>query len=110
MTVFHIVMFEFNASASAQEIEDVCHRFLDLRDTCVRKGTEEKYIVGAKGGRNCCGEGGKVSFTHGFVMEFASDEDRMYYVKEDPAHQGFVKSLEGVVAKVGVLDFVPDVF
>jgi hypothetical protein len=43
--------------------------------------------------------------THGFVVEFASVEDRDYYVTEDPAHMAFVKSIEALVEKATVVDF-----
>ena len=32
--------------------------------------------------------------SHGYVVEFASKEDRDYYVNEDPAHRAFIKHLE----------------
>jgi hypothetical protein len=48
--------------------------------------------------------------THGFVVEFSSTEDRDYYVKEDPAHQAFVKSIEDVLEKPIVLDFDDGVY
>lgn len=44
--------------------------------------------------------------THGFVVEFASVADRDYYVKTDPAHQAFVKTLDGLVVKAIVVDFL----
>lgn len=43
-------------------------------------------------------------------MEFENEEDRKYYLEEDPAHLEFVKSLDGVVQGITVLDFVPGVF
>jgi hypothetical protein len=49
-------------------------------------------------------------FSHGFVSHFASEADRKYYLEEDPAHLAFVKSLEGVVLHVRVIDFVPGGF
>ena len=48
--------------------------------------------------------------THAFVVEFASVEDRDYYVKEDPVHREFVQSLDGVLEKGQVVDFTPGVF
>ena len=48
--------------------------------------------------------------THGFVVEFGSVEDRDYYVKEDPTHQAFVKSIEDLVEKAIVVDFNDKVF
>lgn len=43
--------------------------------------------------------------THGFVLEFESRADRDYFVKKDPVHQAFVKTLDGMVEKTVVLDF-----
>lgn len=43
-------------------------------------------------------------------MIFANEQDRNYYVEQDPAHQEFVKSLNGIVKAVRVLDYVPGVF
>ncbi len=43
-------------------------------------------------------------------MEFANDEDRMYYVREDPAHAAFVEGLGEVVTAAGVVDFVAGEF
>jgi hypothetical protein len=44
------------------------------------------------------------------VSHFANAEDRRYSLEEDPAHLAFVKSLEGIVQNVRVLDFQPGVF
>ena len=49
----------------------------------------------------------KNGFTHGFVVEFESEEDRDYYVKHDEAHQAFIASLSGLVDGVQALDYVP---
>jgi len=48
--------------------------------------------------------------THAFVMEFENEEDREYYLEKDPQHLLFVKSLEGKVAIVQVVDFEPGKF
>ena len=39
------------------------------------------------------------------MIEFENAADRDYYVREDPAHRAFVKTLPGVVEKATVLDF-----
>lgn len=49
----------------------------------------------------------QAGYTHAFVVEFASEEDRKYYVEEDPAHWEFKKSLKGLMPNVGVMDFTP---
>lgn len=43
-------------------------------------------------------------------MQFEDEQDREYYVKKDPAHLAFVKSLDGLVERVRVVDYVPGVF
>ena len=52
----------------------------------------------------------QAGYSHAFVVEFASEEDRQYYVGEDPAHLEFKKSLKGVVERVGVVDYSPGVY
>lgn len=52
----------------------------------------------------------KNGITHAFVVEFASVEDRDYYVKEDPAHREFVKGLDGILEKAQVVDFTDRVY
>lgn len=52
----------------------------------------------------------KNGITHAFVVEFASAEDRDYYVQKDPVHQDFVRSLDGIVEKAQVIDFTDRVF
>ena len=50
-------------------------------------------------------------YSHGFVVEFESEEDRDYYVKEDPAHAAFKKSMDGLlVGRPGIMDFEPGSF
>jgi len=48
--------------------------------------------------------------THGFVMWFDSEEDRDYYVNEDPAHKAFVQSAGPIIKAVRVVDFEPGEF
>lgn len=44
------------------------------------------------------------------MLEFESLEDEMYYLKKDPAHLAFVKTLDGLLKKAQVVDFTPGVF
>ncbi|KAL8685782.1 MAG: hypothetical protein Q9218_007547, partial [Villophora microphyllina] len=100
----------FEEHIQQAEIEDVCHRMLELREKCVSKKTGEAYIISSKGGRQNSPEDAAVKYIHGFIVEFSSEEDRKYYLEEDPAHLAFVKSLEGVVKEAGIFDFTPGVF
>lgn len=49
-------------------------------------------------------------FSHGFVSHFANKEDRAYYLDQDPAHKAFVKSLDGIIQNVRVVDYEPGAF
>jgi Stress responsive A/B Barrel Domain len=44
------------------------------------------------------------------VSHFANEEDRRYYLEEDPAHLAFVKSLEGILEHIRVVDYEPGAF
>jgi hypothetical protein len=47
-------------------------------------------------------------YTHAFVVEFASKEDRDYYITKDPIHSEYAKALldaVGGVENVLVVDF-----
>lgn len=44
------------------------------------------------------------------MVHFENEADREYYVTKDPAHLAFVKSLEGMVERVVVVDYAPGVF
>ena len=47
---------------------------------------------------------------HGFVLEFASEEDLKYYLEEDPVHLDFKKFCKPLVEKAAVVDYTPGVF
>jgi len=48
--------------------------------------------------------------THAFILHFYSNEDRDYYVNDDPAHQEFKKIAATVLEKAQVVDFQDGVF
>lgn len=52
----------------------------------------------------------KNGISHCFVVEFESERDRTYYVKEDPAHAEFKKNIKDSIAKIIVVDFEPGKF
>ena len=83
---------------------------LALKEKCVKPDTGKPYIKSSKGGVDNSIEGLQGGITHAFVVEFESEEDREYYVKKDPAHSAFVKSLGSVIEKAQVIDFSAGVF
>ncbi|KAL1896399.1 hypothetical protein Sste5346_004785 [Sporothrix stenoceras] len=105
MSVVHTVLFQFSADADPEKVKETCRHFISLKAACVSATTSQPYILSIKGGKDNSPEGLQGGITHGFVVEFASAADRDYYVKTDPAHQAFVKSLDGLVTKAVVVDF-----
>jgi hypothetical protein len=101
---------------------------LALRQNCIHPTTKQPYILDSSGGRDNSPEGHQVvihhcvhfassgliemqgGFSHGFVSHFANEEDRRYYLEEDPAHLAFVKSVSGIVQNVRVVDYTPGKF
>ncbi|KAI9773723.1 MAG: hypothetical protein M1839_002021 [Geoglossum umbratile] len=128
MVIVHIVLFEFNPSATPEAIQDVCQRMLALKDQCIHPTTNKPYLKSSIGGRDNSPEELQVSIyglsvgsntdlamsqrgmTHAFIVEFENEADRNYYINGDPVHRAFVSSLGYVVARVQVLDFVPGAF
>jgi len=102
-------------------------RFVGLKDSCLHPTSNESYILSLKGGNDNSPEGLQVrtktnaaqiqthnvsqdGMTHGFVVEFASAEDRDYYITKDPSHLAFVKSIGDLVEKAVVVDFSNGVY
>ncbi|KAJ8108716.1 hypothetical protein OPT61_g7980 [Boeremia exigua] len=108
MTIIHIVLFEWKASTSDAQVEEACSRMLALKDKCLSASAQKPYIKSFSGGRNNSNEGHAAPFTHGFVVEFESEEDRDYYVSKDPAHQDFVKFAGELMQSVKVFDYEPE--
>ncbi|OAL49896.1 dabb-domain-containing protein [Pyrenochaeta sp. DS3sAY3a] len=110
MTIIHIVLFEWKDSTNQAQIDEACNRMLSLKDKCLDVASQQPYIRSFTGGRNNSPEGFAGAFTHGFVVEFASAEDRDYYVNKDPAHQDFIKFAGGIAQGVKVVDYEPGKF
>ncbi|KAI5371124.1 Putative stress-response A/B barrel domain-containing protein HS1/DABB1 [Septoria linicola] len=110
MAIIHIVLFEFKPSTTHDQVEDVCTRMLALSEKCLHPTTNKPYVTSYSGGRDTSPEGLQGGFSHGFVSQFESEEDRKYYLEKDPAHLEFVASLKDVIQNVRVLDFEPGKF
>ncbi|PWY90583.1 hypothetical protein BO94DRAFT_555692 [Aspergillus sclerotioniger CBS 115572] len=110
MSITHLVLFQFKADTSPKVISETCTRMLDLKDNCIHPTSQKPYILAASGGQDNSPEGIQNGITHAFVVQFATAEDRDYYVKQDPAHQAFIKSLDGIVEKAQVVDFTDRVY
>ena len=105
MPLLHIVIFKFAPDASKILIDDICTRMLALRRECVQPETKENYIVSLEGGKDVSLEGKHKGYTHIFVVTFANETDRNYYVRQDEAHLRYSRSLQGTGTEVMVVDF-----
>ncbi|KAI9833411.1 MAG: hypothetical protein M1826_007509 [Phylliscum demangeonii] len=105
----HIVLFQFKPDASASTISDVCKRMLALKEQCMDSSTKQPLVISCIGGKDISTEGMQNGYTHPFIVEFASEQDRDAYVVHE-AHVNFVKSLADVVHSATVVDFVPGQF
>jgi len=110
MAIVHIVLFQFKPTVEEATVKDVSQRMLGLRQKCLHPTSNQPYIKASVGGKDNSPEGQSGGLSHGFVVEFDNEEDRDYYLKKDPAHLAFVKSLDGIIESVRILDFVPGVF
>lgn len=109
MVVHHIVSFAYNADVSSAEKALIGSRFLALKDTCLSP-SKAAYILEVSGGRDTSPEGAAKGYEHSFIATFASEEDRDFYVNDDPVHDAFKQTLAGKLKEVFVFDFTPGQF
>ncbi|KAK3380495.1 stress responsive A/B barrel domain-containing protein [Lasiosphaeria ovina] len=108
--ITHIVLFQFKQEADAAAVETACANFLALKESCLSLNSQQPYIKSMTGGKDNSPEGKQDGLTHGFVMQFATADERNYYLEKDPAHQKFKKEVEPIVQKVTVVDFTAGTF
>lgn len=110
MVVHHIVSFAYNAEVSSAEKALIGSRFLALKVTCLSPSDNQPYILEVSGGRNNSPEGAAKGYEHSFIATFASEEDRDFYVNDDPVHEAFKQTLAERLKEVFVFDFTPGEF
>ncbi|KAG8933636.1 hypothetical protein FRC03_009757 [Tulasnella sp. 419] len=110
MSNLHIVVFKYKPSTSSEDKLKVANDFLALKDACKLVGSSSPYISSIRAGSNYSEEGFHKGFEHAFVVEFRNEEERQYYLSEDPAHASFKLSIGQLVEDIFVFDFKPGVF
>ncbi|KAK5628473.1 hypothetical protein RRF57_004188 [Xylaria bambusicola] len=93
------------ADATAEHIEKACASMLALKDNCLHPATQKPYIKSLTGGKDNSPEGRQNGIQYAFVVEFASTEDRDYYVHNDQAHKDFVGTALPIVENAIVVDY-----
>lgn len=93
----HVVLFNFNDTADIAKIKEIEDAFIALPDKI-------SEIHSFEWGTNNSEEGLDKGLTHCFFVTFLSKEDRDAYLPH-PAHQNFVKLLDGYIEDVTVVDY-----
>jgi hypothetical protein len=96
----HIVMFAFKSNATPAQVQTVVDAFAALK-------LQIPSILEFEHGVNESPENLNDGFTHMFTMTFSSREAFEGSYLHEPAHQAFVKGLDGLLEKALVVDFVP---
>ncbi|RUS13687.1 stress responsive a b barrel domain-containing protein [Endogone sp. FLAS-F59071] len=109
MPVQHFVAFRFSPSVSPAQVDDACARFVALQQACLHPATGTPYILRIQHGCANSHEGADQGFTHGFLVTFADEADRDYYIGQpeyyDPQHDAFKKFVTPLLAGSFVFDF-----
>ena len=115
--VRHVVLFRYRNDVTDQQKKDVQQRFRDLAGSVRDDGA--RYILSVDAGPQRSGESAGAGYEDGFVVSFASEGDRNYYVGTpvvtdathyDPAHAAFKEFVGPLLAENGgalVFDIIP---
>jgi hypothetical protein len=88
--VTHIVLFKYNATVPWTDLEHHFTQLAKLKSTCLKPaGSGKPYMLSMQIGKNHSWENFAKGMTHCIVLEFASLEDRDFYLLEDPVHRAF---------------------
>ena len=99
--VTHVVLFGLTDPADAPH---VAASFAALEQECVRD--DKRYILSIEGGSQSSTEEPGEAWTVGFIMRFATESDRDFYVGgEDAAHESFKNYVGPLLAPAGVAVF-----
>jgi hypothetical protein len=106
------VLFRYAETVTAEQRLEAKRRFLTLQSECVRDG--HPYIVSIETGAQSSGEGADQGLEQGFIVTFASEGDRNFYVGRpivrdaayfDGAHQTYKDFVGPLLAPGGVVVF-----
>ncbi len=111
-TLRHVVLFRYAATVTTEQRLEAKRRFLALQGECLRDG--RPYIVSIETGAQSSGEGADQGLEQGFIVTFASEGDRNFYVGQplvanaayyDGAHQEYKEFVGPLLAPGGVVVF-----
>jgi hypothetical protein len=89
--ITHIVLFKYRSNLTWTEFEKHFESFMALKTKSVNPKTGKPLIKSLKAGKNRSWESYSKGMTHGFVLEFESQDDLDYYILQEPVHVKFSK-------------------
>ncbi len=93
----HVVLFKYKPEVTPAQLDEINRAFQDLKRQIPEVRDFERGI-------NNSPEGLDKGFTHGYLITFASEEDRAAYLPH-PAHKKFVELLGGKLEEPFVFDY-----
>ncbi|KAL6709246.1 hypothetical protein ACN47E_001653 [Coniothyrium glycines] len=102
--ITHIVLFKYRQDISWTDFEKHFESFMALKHASLNPSTGKPLIQSLKAGKNRSWEPFSKGMTHGFVLEFANQEDLDYYLTAEPVHQAFSKAAKPLIEDSLVVD------
>ncbi|KAF2154622.1 hypothetical protein K461DRAFT_275751 [Myriangium duriaei CBS 260.36] len=103
-TITHIVLFKYRPDITWHDFEAHFASFTGLQRKCLHPRTGKPYMLSMRMGKNRSWEPFSKGMTHGFVLEFASQDDLDYYLTEDPVHLAFSQAAGPLIEDSLVVD------
>lgn len=103
-TITHIVLFKYKTDISWQAFEIHFEQFMDLKQKSISKKTGRPLIKSLKAGKNRSWEPYSKGMTHGFVLEFESQDELDYYLTAEPVHLEFSRNAAHLIEDSLVVD------
>jgi hypothetical protein len=103
-SITHIVLFKYRDDISWTDFERHFESFMALKHTSLHPETRKPLIQSLKAGKNRSWEPFSKGMTHGFVLEFACQEDLDYYLTAEPVHLQFSKDAKPLIEDSVVID------
>ena len=100
--VTHIVLFRYRSDIPWTALEAHFRDFALLKDSCLKDG--RPYMLSMRMGKNTSWENFGKGMTHAFVLDFANEADRDYYLLHDQVHRRFSEQAGPLIEDSVVVD------
>ncbi|KAJ8109855.1 hypothetical protein OPT61_g7151 [Boeremia exigua] len=107
--ITHIVLFKYRPDIPWPALQTHFTAFQSLQQRCLHPATGKPYILSLRMGQNSSWEPFGKGMTHGFVLEFASQEHLDYYLLRDSVHAEFSRDARPLVEDSVVVDITDGV-